>query len=297
MERVVITFMEGNSAKTETILPSWSFTQSYSTSVRGVAPQYLIDTATRRSIYQSNYWNQYCFGVNLVTFVDRAQNLNGVGGVYGMFKEPCNFLCLFLKLLELEPSKAVIHAFLNTRPWQMKHLRLLAALYVRFVFPPEEVYIILEDLMAQYNKVAVLREDGYHIEHFDEVIYSFLNDKFWCGITFPPLTPRVGLPPRKTPLAHMEEDLRIQEFDSFGLTPNGELKEVAEKQKIKETKTGKLKFKVKKPVHNSKIKKENQTESVEKEQETEETPHDIDLDDVDEQNRIRAMLGIPLLEK
>ena len=69
------------------VYPSWSSTQSYGTSIRGVAPQHLIDTATRHSIYQSVYWNQYCFAVNLELFVDRAQNLKGIGGVYGIFYE------------------------------------------------------------------------------------------------------------------------------------------------------------------------------------------------------------------
>ena len=304
--------MEEKNGSNEPVFPSWSYTHSFTTSIRGVAPQHLLDTATRHSIYQSVFWNQYCFGVNLVTLIDRVQNLKGVGGVYGMFREPSNFICLFLKLLELEPSKEVIYYILNTKSWQNKHLRLLAALYVRFVFPPEEVYLILEDQLTYYFKIAVLREDGYHVEHYDEVINSFLNDKFWCGITFPPLTPRLNLPPRQTPLAHMIEKLKIEEFDKKGLTPDGELKEIVEERKLKEAKTGKLKFKVKKKVSKKSIPKEQEKTKFDKEDEEEiqnspkenddddnqsPIPHDVDLDDVESQNKVRALLGLPLLEE
>ena len=303
--------MEEKNSANETVFPSWSYTHTFTSSIRGVAPQHLIDTATRHSIYQSVYWNQYCFGLNLVTLIDRVPNLKGVGGVYGMFREPSNFICLFLKLLELEPSKDVIYFILNTKSWQMKHLRLMAALYVRFVFPPEEVYIILEDQLTYYFKIAVLREDGYHVEHYDEVIYSFLKDKFWCGITLPPLTPRINLPPRQTPLNNLIEKLRIEEFDKKGLTPDGELKEVVEMKKKKEIKTGKLKFKVKKKLPKADTIKEQQplsdddgiqqTISNKDNQKSEDSdqepkPHDVDLDDVESQNKIRALLGLPLLE-
>ena len=106
----------------EKMFPSWSFTQNYRRSIRGMAPQHLVDTTTRHKIYNSVYWQQYCFGLNLVTLVDRAQHLTCVGGLFGVMKQPCNFYCLFLKLLELEPSERVIESFLSTRTWQMKHL-------------------------------------------------------------------------------------------------------------------------------------------------------------------------------
>jgi hypothetical protein len=62
--------------------PSWSFTQNYKRALRGMAPQHLIDTITREKICKSVYWQQHCFGLNLVTFVDRSQHLKGIGGLY-----------------------------------------------------------------------------------------------------------------------------------------------------------------------------------------------------------------------
>lgn len=267
---------EHNEEDDKYVYPSWSDVLNYKKSVRGVAPQHLIDTSTRHKIYGSMYWQQYCFGLNLVTLVDRAQTLKGVGGVFGLYRDPCNFLCLFLKLLELEPSKEVILGFLHTKAWQMKHLRLLAALYVRFVFPPEEVYIILEEMLGQYNKVAVLREEGYKVEYFDTVIASFINDKFWCGITFPPLTPRNNLPPRVTPLAHMSNKIKEEEFAKLGMNKDGILFEELEKKKEEEKKSGRLQFKVKKEVPVP-------------------APVKTEEDEIAEENKLRAMLGLPLL--
>ena len=253
--------------KSEYVHPSWSLTQNFKKSVRGTAPQHLIDPKTRHKIYNSVYWLQYCFGVNLVVFVDRAQMIKGVGGLYGHLKQPCEFLCLFLKLLELEPSRDIILYFLNTKCWQMKHLRLLAALYVRFTFPPEDVYRFLEPLLLQYNQVAILRDDAFQITHFDEIIHSFLHDEFWCGVSLPPLTPRVGLPPRLSPLRHLSDGLRAEVFAEMGMAPDGQLlEELEEKKKLKLK--GKLKFKSKKSTKKKKVEV---------------------VDEIAEENRIRAL--------
>ena len=263
----------------EKSFPHWSFTQNYKRAVRGMAPQHLIDTITRHKIYNSVYWQQYCFGVNLVTFVDRTQHLTCVGGLYGVMKQPCNFYCLFLKLLELEPSETVINCFLSTRTWQMKHLRLLAALYVRFTYPPESVYTILEPLLFHYNKISVLTSEGHVVRRFDEVIQDFLECKFWCGISLPPLTPRTGLPARISPLRHLEAQLREEIYGELGMTPEGEL--------LPETPTKGLRLK-----NNLRLK-------TRKEKLAEKPVQAMTRDEKDEiaeENRIRALLGLPPLK-
>jgi pre-mRNA-splicing factor 38A len=243
-----------------------------------MAPQHLIDTITRHKIYNSVYWQQSCFGVNLVTFVDRSQMLQGVGGLYGHHRQPCDFYCLFLKLLELEPSARIIEFFLSTKTWQMKHLRLLAAMYIRFTYSPDLVYIHLEPLLNQYNQVAVLQSSGYQVSYFDEIIHAFLRDKFWCGITFPPLPPRANLPPRDSPLACLVDRLREDVYAELGMTPDGQLVEdVVEKRKLKVKG-----LKLKKKAIKKKKKPEEQVESQ--------------VDEIAEENRIRAMLGLPPLK-
>ncbi|KAK8871089.1 Pre-mRNA-splicing factor 38A [Tritrichomonas musculus] len=265
------------------VFPAWSHIQNYKKAIRGMAPQHLLDPKTRHKIYESVFWLQYCFGVNLVTLVDRAQLLQGVGGLYGQLKAPCNFLCLFLKLLELEPSEEVIRQMLNTKSWQMKNLRLLAALYVRFTYPCEQVYLILEPLLQQYNKVAILKNDGWEITYFDVVIQSFIKEDFWCGVSFPPLTPRVGIPPRLSPLSHLLDKIHDEVYEELGMDPSGELFEVLqEKQKLK---IRGLIFKNK--TKGKKKKKKSKSKAGEQEQNQ--------VNEIEEENKLRAMLGLPLL--
>ena len=261
------------------IFAPWNFVQNYKKTIRNLAPQHLIDAPTRQKIYNSVFYQQYCFGVNLVTFVDRAQLLKGVGGIFGTYKQPSNFICLFYKLLELEPSNNVIDYFLNTRVWQMKHLRLLAALYIRFAYPSNDVYLKLEPLLTHYEKVAILTDDGYVPSHFDEIIDQFLKQKLWCGIQLPPLPPRYGIPPRFSQLNDLREQLRIRIFNEMGMDPEGNLYEVVQEKK-------KLRLKGKKLVLRSKHPKKDQPEIPEQ------TNSD---DDIESENLIRAQLGLPLL--
>lgn len=263
----------------DAVFPEWSYTQNFKRSVRGHAPQYLIDTTTRYKIYHSVFYQQYCFGVNLVSFVDRVQMLQGTGGLYGLLRQPCNFYCLFLKLLELEPSNKVIEKFLRTKCWQLKYLRLLAAMYIRFTYPPEQVYLMLEPLLSHYNQVAVLQTNGYVLQHFDEVIYAFLSQKFWCGITFPPLTPRNPEIPRISPLMHLKEQIRIEVFEEMGMNSDGELFTIL-KERQKLNLKGKKKLKLKKTKKPEKPKE--QTQSYQ--------------DEINAENELRAKLGLPLLK-
>ena len=45
--------------------------------------------------------------------VDKAMELDSVGGVYGANVQPSNFLCLVLKMLQIQPSKDIIIEFIK----------------------------------------------------------------------------------------------------------------------------------------------------------------------------------------
>jgi hypothetical protein len=157
----------------------------------------------------------------------------------------------------------------------------MAALYVRFAYPSESVYSILEPLLCQYNQVAVLRDTGYEVQHFDEVIHCFLKDKFWCGITFPPLTPRPTSPLRLSPLNHLREELRAEIYENLGMTPDGQLIEQIEAKKQLRVKGLKLKGR----------------RSGKPKPKPEPAPQAAPVvDEIEEENRIRAMLGLPPLK-
>lgn len=54
-----------------------------------------------------------------------------VGGVTTAFNRPTNFLCLILKLLQLQPQKEIIHEYILQEDF--KYLRALGAFYLRLV--------------------------------------------------------------------------------------------------------------------------------------------------------------------
>ena len=45
--------------------------------------------------------------------VDKAMELESVGGVYGGNVQPSNFICLVLKMLQIQPSKDIIIEFIK----------------------------------------------------------------------------------------------------------------------------------------------------------------------------------------
>ena len=52
----------------------------------------LVEKIVRQRIYRTTYWNERCLGLNEETLVDRAVELNHVGGTYGGSRRPTDFL-------------------------------------------------------------------------------------------------------------------------------------------------------------------------------------------------------------
>jgi len=99
------------------------------------------------------------------SLIDKALELRCIGGVYGN-QRPTEFLCLLLKLLQIQPEKEILVEYLRAEefkcvtspqiPYQLKayrYLRALAALYVRMTFRAADVYELLEELLKDYRKL------------------------------------------------------------------------------------------------------------------------------------------------
>jgi hypothetical protein len=69
------------------------------------------------------YWKESCFGLNAETIVDKAVELRAVGGTYGGVRKPTEFLCLILKMLQIQPDKDIIIEFIKNE--EFKYVRLL----------------------------------------------------------------------------------------------------------------------------------------------------------------------------
>lgn len=76
--------------------------------------QNLVDKIVRDKIYATTYWKEQCFGLSAETLVDKAVALRAAGGTYGGGQKPTEFLCLILKMLQIQPDKAIVIEFIKS---------------------------------------------------------------------------------------------------------------------------------------------------------------------------------------
>lgn len=203
-------------------------TDSQADTVHGTNPQYLVDRIIRNKIYNDAYWKEFCFGLTTESLIDKAAELDFVGGTYGGRRRPAKFLCLFLKMLQIQPDEEVILEYI--RQPDLKYLRALGAAYYRISQRHIKVYQTLEPLFADYRKLRFRDLDGkLSLIHMDEFIDWLFREKTVCDVTMPGLPKReilegtLDLPPRQSVLEDDLEDLE----DLEGLQATGGAEEAA----------------------------------------------------------------------
>lgn len=161
-------------------------------SIQGSDPQNLMEYITRQKIYDSRFWKEECFGLNVADVMERAaKTLTCVGGTYSGIAKPTKFLCLTLKLLQLQPDKELIETFLEQD--HFKYLRVLGAFYLRLTGRPQDIYELLDPLYADYSKLRYRTTNEWKLVHVDEFIDELLTKPFCCGIAMPRLPTRETL--------------------------------------------------------------------------------------------------------
>jgi pre-mRNA-splicing factor 38A len=133
-------------------------TDSSAKQIHGMNPQYILEGILRSKIYNCMYWKEKCFALTSETIIDRAIELKYIGGMIGGSKNPTDFMCLILKLLQIQPDKEIILEYLNNKDY--KYLTALAAYYIRLTSKPKDVYLNLEALYVDYRKLRVRNSDG-----------------------------------------------------------------------------------------------------------------------------------------
>ncbi|CAN8287069.1 unnamed protein product [Cochlearia groenlandica] len=181
--------------------------------IRGTNPQNLVEKIVRTKIYQHTFWKEQCFGLTAETLVDKAMELDHVGGTFGGNRKPTPFLCLILKMLQIQPEKEIVVEFIKNDDY--KYVRILGAFYLRLTGSDVDVYRYLEPLYNDYRKVRQMLSDGrYSLTHVDEVIEELLTKDYSCDIAMPRLKKRWTLEqngllePRKSVL---EDDFEEEE--------------------------------------------------------------------------------------
>jgi len=147
-----------------------------------------VELILRNRVFNSYYWKEKCFGLTSETIIDKILELKYIGGMNHSSNQPTDFICLFIKLLQLNPSEEIIDEYLSDP--DLKYLRALTALFIRFAYPPSKIYTKLEKLYCDYKKLVILKSKGYAIIHMDEYIDSLLNEEHIFEISLPKIPKR-----------------------------------------------------------------------------------------------------------
>ncbi|ODQ82736.1 hypothetical protein BABINDRAFT_169924 [Babjeviella inositovora NRRL Y-12698] len=182
--------------------------------IHGVNPVFLIEKISRERILDSFYWKRDCFGLNTATLLDRAVALQHIGG-YDELQRPTPFICLGLKMLQLQPAPEIITYLLHQRDF--KYLTCLAAFYIRLTLDSAGVYRTLEPLYADYRKIRYKKGSTMVLSHIDEFIDELLTSERSCDMILPRMVGRLYLEdqellePRKS---EIDSDLESDESES-----------------------------------------------------------------------------------
>ena len=147
-----------------------------------------VELILRNRVFNSYYWKEKCFGLTSETIIDKILELKYIGGMNHSSNQPTDFICLFIKMLQLNPSEEIIDEYLSDP--DLKYLRALTALFIRFAYPPAKIYSKLEKLYCDYKKLVILKSKGYAIIHMDEYIDSLLNEEHIFEISLPKIPKR-----------------------------------------------------------------------------------------------------------
>lgn len=156
--------------------------------VHGTDPQNLVEHLLRQRIQNSRYWKEHCFGLDAETLIEKAVKIDHIGSTFGGIRKPTPFICLVLKLLQIQPPLEAVIEYVKQD--EHKYLRALGAFYTRLVGDPVRVHKVLEPLYNDYRKLAVRSPSGWELSHMDELVDMLLREEFAWELTLPALPKR-----------------------------------------------------------------------------------------------------------
>jgi hypothetical protein len=157
--------------------------------IHGTNPQNLIEYITRQRIYDSQYWKEHLFGCTAADVAEKAAlQLQAIGGSYGGNAKPTRFLCLVLKMLQIQPDDDIVDELINNE--NFKYVRALGAFYLRLTGRPADIYEKLEPLYNDYRKLKHRNPIDWKLLHMDEFVDELLTKDRVCGIALPRLPNR-----------------------------------------------------------------------------------------------------------
>ena len=157
--------------------------------LHGTDPQNLIEYITRQKIYDCRYWKEECFGLSAVDILEKAMNLKHIGGSYGGNMQPSYFLCLTLKMLQIQPEDEIVYALVENEDF--KYVRALGSFYLRLTGRPKDVWSYLESVYSDNRKLRHRTPSNtWELTRMDEFIDILLTEAVACGVSLPRLPQR-----------------------------------------------------------------------------------------------------------
>jgi len=103
--------------------------------------------------------------------------------------KPTPFLCLILKMLQIQPEKDIIVEFIKNE--EFKYVRALGALYMRLTGSSQDCYKYLEPLFNDNRKLRMQNKQGvFELIHMDEFIDHLLREERCCDVILPRIQKR-----------------------------------------------------------------------------------------------------------
>ncbi|KAL8616317.1 Pre-mRNA-splicing factor 38A [Nucella lapillus] len=148
-----------------------------------------LEKIIRTRICESRYYKEECFALTAALLVDKAMELRYLGGVFGGNVKPAPFLCLFLKMLQIQPEKDIVVEFIRNEDF--KYVRALGAFYMRLTGSAMDCYKYLEPLYYDYRKLRRMNREGkFELVHVDEYIDELLREERLSDIILPRIQKR-----------------------------------------------------------------------------------------------------------
>ncbi|XP_023012476.2 pre-mRNA processing factor 38 [Leptinotarsa decemlineata] len=212
-------------------------------SIHGTNPQYLVEKIIRSRIYDSKYWKEECFALTAELLVDKAMELRFIGGVFGGNIKPTPFLCLTLKMLQIQPEKDIVVEFIKNE--EFKYVRALGAFYMRLTGTSLDCYKYLEPLYNDYRKLRRQnRQAQFELIHMDEFIDELLREERVCDVILPRTQKRHvleennELEPRISALEDLlDEEIELEDdskYDVIETAPKEEKKRKRDRSRSRE---------------------------------------------------------------
>lgn len=122
------------------------------------------------------------------TLLDKAVELEYLGSTISAASKPAPFVCLLLKLLQIQPDKDIAVAYVQQD--EFKYVRALGAVYMRLAASAVDVYLYLEPLLADWRKVRTRTTTSWDVTTIDQIVDGLLTDDSFFGIALPYLPRR-----------------------------------------------------------------------------------------------------------